>query len=197
MILLDKEEIESVGLRLGSAKGSISICLSVPRKKFSEAYALILKNILRRPETRMVYVTIDTPFEQLFKELREYGVPVEKIFFVDSVTKADQDWSEEKQVIYLHSPYDLPNLTTGIAEAIYLSSQEKKFEGAQNFVLLDSISTLLIYNKISAVLKFVEFLTDLVKGRNLKLICLFEQGPVEKKIVSALYNSFDEFIEIT
>jgi archaellum biogenesis ATPase FlaH len=193
---LEKSEIELLEHTVNRTKSAQSVCLSVSKKKFNETYVIVLKNLLSKPTARGVYVTVNTPFKRLVMELKEWGVPVERLFFVDAVSKIDQEWREGKQVIFLNSPHDLPNLTAGIAEALYLNSPRKKFAGKQNFVLLHSISSLLIYNKVETVQKFLEFLVDLTKGRYLKLFCLFEQGPGEKKIVPAIYNLFDEVIKL-
>jgi len=194
---MEKTEIGLVGFSLGKLKRGDTACISVPKRNLSEVRAVVLKTLLGEKDSGGIYVLIDRPFGVVFKDLKECGVPVERLFFIDSVSKPEAEWEKQEQVIFLHSPHNLADLITGITEAVDSGSRKRDIARQRDFILFDAPSKLLVYNDAKAVENFSKFLIELAKPNRFRIICIFEQDLGEKELVPGLYNYFSEVIKLT
>jgi KaiC/GvpD/RAD55 family RecA-like ATPase len=137
---------------------------------------------------RGIYVTLNKPFSVLMKNFENAGVPVGSLFFVDGITNVPS-LEEGKDHACLGSGIDLSNLCIGISKAVNM------FEG-EKFLLLDSLSTLLIYNDPKSVSKFAHLLTEKMRRWNTSGSLLTVEMNAEKDVVSQLAPFCDKVVKI-
>ncbi len=125
-----------------------------------------------------IYITVNKPKDILVKELRN-KVDVKKIFFMDLVSKTNL-FSETSTCIFLPFPEDL----LGLAIKVMKKVEDGKFKT----VILDSFSTLLLYNGVDRTIKFIHYLVNKLNVRNIPLIVISLE--INREIKSQLFQFF-------
>jgi KaiC/GvpD/RAD55 family RecA-like ATPase len=131
---------------------------------------------------------LNKPFVVLSKAFGKAGIASGSIFFVDAVTNvasAEQDATHS----CLGSRIDLGNLCIGISKAVSRNGQEK-------FLILDSLSTLLIYNDPKTVAKFAHLLTEKMRRWGLSGSLLTVDTDTERELVSQIAQFCDKVVRI-
>lgn len=117
--------------------------------------------------------------EDIFKSK---GINVDKIFFIDCVT------SEKVRDDVLHiKPDDLDTLSDATITFI------KDIEG-NKFLVIDALSTLLIYNSENKVAKFVQEITSYASSNNVQVVA-FSPKTQGEELLNKIFNFFDEVKE--
>jgi KaiC/GvpD/RAD55 family RecA-like ATPase len=135
-----------------------------------------------------IYVSLNKPFAVLAKAFEKAGVPTQPLFFVDAITNVPTA-REDSTANCLGSGVDLSNLCIGISRAVNRFSEEK-------FLLLDSLSTLLIYNDAKAVAKFAHLLTEKMRRWGASGSLLTVEMNAERDVVSQLAPFCDKVVRI-
>lgn len=138
-----------------------------------------IENTLRGLEGSIgIYISLNKTQKSLEKDLLEKGIDISKIFFIDCVTSE----KEKDEVLHL-SPYDLEALLFSINDFIKNIQSEK-------FLIIDALSTLLIYNTENKVAEFIHELTN----RSLENTQLIAFSPETKgeELLKKIFNFFDE-----
>ena len=135
-----------------------------------------------------VYVTLNKPYGVLVKNLEKAGISSDSLFFVDGITNVPST-EEGTDHACLGSGIDLSNLCIGISRAI------GKMKDA-NFLLLDSLSTLLIYNDSKSVSKFAHLLTEKMRRWGTQGCLLTVEMNAEKDVVAQLAPFCDKVVKI-
>jgi archaellum biogenesis ATPase FlaH len=123
----------------------------VDPNRYQEATEVVLRYFTGKLP-RGIYVTINKPFRILSKSFEKAGLPVESLFFIDGITSVPTP-VEESTYTCLGSGADLSNICIATSKAVSRFNEEK-------FIVLDSLSTLLIYNDGRAVARFAHLLTE-------------------------------------
>lgn len=130
-----------------------------------------------------VYVTINKPYLDLVKGLT---TPPENVQYVDVITAlTGRELTETPRVTYLDSPLSLVELNLAIAEKL------KGIASNAKFLVMDSISTLLVYNSPQAVEKFCH--TVIAKNRTENIIGLFLM--VESEENRSVVDTLSQFVD--
>lgn len=110
-----------------------------------------------------VYVSINKPYADIVKTL---STPPAQTQFVDAITALTGRGTEDSQTVtFIDSPLALVELNLAISDRL------KGVVSNQKFLILDSISTLLVYNSSQAVEKFCH--TVIAKNRNENVVGIF------------------------
>jgi KaiC/GvpD/RAD55 family RecA-like ATPase len=155
--------------------------------RYQEAVFGIVKYFAGKSQ-QGVYVTLNKPFSVLTKNFEKAGIPSNSLFFLDGITNVPA-LDEGANHACLGSGIDLSNLCIGISRAVGKLKEEK-------FLLLDSLSTLLIYNDSKAVSKFAHLLTEKMRRWNTQGSLLTVEMNAEKDVVSQLAPFCDKVVKI-
>ncbi len=137
---------------------------------------------------RGIYVSLNKPFAVLTKAFERAGLSTQSLFFVDAITNVPTA-QEGSTANCLGSGIDLSNLCIGISKAVNRFTEEK-------FLLLDSLSTLLIYNDSKAVAKFAHLLTEKMRRWGTSGSLLTVEMSAERDVVSQLAPFCDKVVKI-
>jgi len=154
--------------------------------RYQEAVLEVVKYFTAK--SKGVYVTLNKPFSVLTKNFEKVGISSDSLFFVDGVTNVPA-LEENAGHSCLGAGIDLSNLCIGISRAVNKIQSEK-------FLLLDSLSTLLIYNDTKAVSKFAHLLTEKMRRWNTAGSLLTVEMNSEKDVVSQLAPFCDKVVKI-
>lgn len=127
-----------------------------------------------------IYVSLNKTQKSIESIFKEKKIKTDKIFFIDCVT------SEKTKEEVLHiSPNDLEKLLYSINTFI------NDIEG-EKYLMIDALSTLLIYNTENAVAAFIKELTE-KSSENLRIIA-FSPKTKGEELLQKIFNFFDEVI---
>ena len=138
-----------------------------------------------------IYVTINRPYGSLVETLKRNGIDTEKLFFIDCITRTVGGKPEvTENCLFIASPQNLTELGLALAQAM-----EMMKERGNKFLLLDSLSTLLIYNNTETVARFSHFLTTKIRLSKLKGIFLLVERE-DEDLLSTVSQFCDKVIKL-
>ncbi|MFH1174848.1 MAG: DUF835 domain-containing protein [archaeon] len=125
-----------------------------------------------------IYVSLNKTQKSMEDLLRKQNIDTDKLFFVDCVT------TERVRDDVLHiSPEQLDLLSAAI-RAFFSEIPGDKF------LIIDALSTLLIYNNENKVAKFVKELTDAATRADVAVVA-FSPKTQEEELLEKIFNFFD------
>lgn len=141
---------------------------------------------------RTLYVSVNRPFIFLKEHFNE---KLKDIVFIDCISRIISDIGELKTLtqefsspcFFVKSPENLTDISVVIFEAI----QQEKID----YVFFDSLSTLLLYNEIKSVAKFVHFLVGKLRLKKTHSTFVVVKNPEEKGFISQVVQFFDNVFE--
>jgi len=126
---------------------------TVDAKNYKETNLLLIKHLTNDKNTPGVYVTLNKPFETIKNEFEKNKINTQLIIFIDAVTKTSGGKTEKtKQCLFIGSPENLTDISMAMDQAVRALPEKEKF------LFFDSLSTLLLYNTVGTVAKFIHFL---------------------------------------
>jgi hypothetical protein len=130
-----------------------------------------------------VYVSVNKPYADIVKTLAQ---PAPNTQFVDAITSLTGRGTEDNQVVtFIDSPLALVELNLAISDRL------KNMVSNQKFLILDSVSTLLVYNSSQSVEKFCH--TVIAKNRNENVVGLFLM--IESEDHRAVVETLAQFVD--
>lgn len=151
----------------------------------------IIKLLVNDQVTPGVYVTLNKPAEVLEKKFQKDSIDTRLIIFIDCFSRTGDDQiRREKNILYIGSPERLSDISVSIDQAINAIPSDKKF------IVFDSLSTLLIYNKSGTVARFVHFLSTKMRTLKVKGIILSMEKEQEKDLLNDLSQFCDARINV-
>ena len=128
--------------------------------------------------TPCIYVSLNKTHLSIEEILKKEGIKIEKIFFIDCVTQE----KKAPDVLYI-LPTELDLLKMAIGTFIKTISGKK-------FLLLDALSTLLIYNSEEKVARFVKEITEFAATKDVEVIA-FSPKTQGEELLNKIFNFFD------
>lgn len=158
----------------------------------SEHYSAVQNGLLGLLQKRFqsgVFVSVNKALAQLVENETELQ-KMKNIAFIDLVSEgAGTEKLEAKNAVYLESPQNLLELAVQV-------EQRLQSLPAERFVVVDSVSTLLLYNKPDTLEKFVHTLAGKIRAKNAVGIFLTVRLRENKDILQVLSQFCDHTIEI-
>ena len=196
-----KKEIRTVGeleeFMNNLPRNKVVLFLVDPRM-YMKRNLSIIKILVNENKLSGIYITVNRPFDTLIQTMKDNSIDIEKIFFIDCVTKMvptrdkislspKNKLERTENCIFIPSPSRLTEIGLVLSEVMSGTENPKN-----KFLYLDSLSTLLIYNDIETIIKFVHFLTTKIRLFGIVGIIMC----VEKVIEEKLFNTLTEICDI-
>ncbi len=162
---LSQKELETllspereIRLKIEEALDSLPEDFAVAVIENASSYAKLNIEIVKyvvSKKKKLVYLTVNKNVSDLVELLKEEEIPLEGIIFIDAITGMSGGKElKGENYHYIDSP---KNLTAAIIE---LDEIMETLSNEENYFILDSITTLLIYNQESTVEKLVHSLSS-------------------------------------
>jgi len=178
-----KDKILDELKKISKTKGSY-VFVSAP-ENYNDTRSFIARYLTSELNLHGVYVSLNKPTEQIVAEFSEKKVNVKNLHFIDSTGKnADKD----KRRFHISNNQSLTELSLVIT---YLT-KTNNFD----FLLFDSVSTLLMYNELSSVEKFVQFIINKMRNVGLTMITFSVDEENSNKLVSVISQFCDKVIKV-
>ncbi len=172
-------------------KEQFTALLLVEPTNYSKINYELLRILINQTQGKGLYITLNRSYEFLEETLRKEKIDTEKIFFIDAISKGTGKVTHFKEnVQFVESPRNLTELSVALQDS-YEKLQEKP-----KFLVFDSISTLLIYNDISSVERFIHLVIGKLREWKIKGVLLMVKSEEHKGVVNSLSQFCDRILEI-
>ena len=170
-------------------EGTTSIILKENLKEYNLINIYMIKKFVE-DNIPGIYITLNKSLTALNATLAKEKIDASKIIFIDAISRlTGAKEVHGKNFIYVASPKNLIELNLAIEEAV------KNMSAKKNFIIIDSISTLLVYNKEKSVEKFVHSLTGKMKDWNAQGIFVAVES-TSMDIINTLTQFCDKMISV-
>jgi hypothetical protein len=156
---------------------------------YGEVVDFILKYLIQEKNADGIYLTVNKTAKSVFESIQLLGMDPKKILFIDCASGRVRKFHEtQENIIVIKSPEHLTDI------AVALSEMVKKGSNANRFLLVDSISTLLLFNSVKSVVKFSHFFTNLIREYRLKGLIFAVDKETDEYVKRTLYVFSDKVI---
>jgi len=125
-----------------------------------------------------VYVSLNKPQRRTIQLLKQNRIKLDNIYFIDLAHEDDVEG-----VLHI-SPKRLDLLATALHSFVHFLEGKK-------VIVIDGLSTLLLYNKDKKVARFVKKITDYTSHYDLDVYAL-SHPTKEKDLIPQIYDFFDK-----
>ncbi len=169
----------------GLSEDSVVLAL-IPAKHFQDANINLLKLLLKYGTGS--YIAVNRPYKVMLELLKKSRISTEKISFIDCITEDLQE-KGEGNCYYIDSPSDLTEI--GIAlEPIFKREDHE-------FVMLDSLDALLVYNDAYTIIKFIHYLSNKARMHKHRLVILSLHEETNSRLINELSQFCDKVIDLS
>jgi KaiC/GvpD/RAD55 family RecA-like ATPase len=179
MVSMKLNELEKLG-------DQYSVLVITPVEKMQDTANRIIKSYVKSGVSG-VYIALNKPHESIEKIMKAESIKTDKLFFIDCMNISPESGNGEK-VAHIQNPSDLTSMNIAV-------NQFMEKMGGKKFLMLDSLTTMLIYNKENLVIMFVKSLIDEMRRTNSRIVILTPElrgGELLNKI--SLF--FDKIVKI-
>ena len=148
---------------------------------------------LTEKEYNVVIITINNPSTILKKSYIKSGIDVEKVFFIDSITKyalGGLPEDKDESMYFINQPGSLTDI------GIELNKSFTRLSGQKVCVIIDSINTMLIYTPSQTLIKFIHFLSNKLRLLQYLGVYICISGSIDPLLTNQLKSLSDEFIKL-
>ncbi|MDP2973479.1 MAG: ATPase domain-containing protein [Candidatus Diapherotrites archaeon] len=159
------------------------------RKKYPVLAEQLIKYFVGK-KTEGIFITTNKPAVDLVEGLRKEKVDLGKVNLIDTVSKRSGEGEvDAHNIIYIESPENLTELDSAVNDCI------EKVQGKNRFFVLDSMSTLLVYNSERTVEKFMHSLSGKARAKQFKTVFTLA-SETRQETLNILSQFCDKVIEI-
>ena len=159
---------------------------TVSAKNYQKTNMDIIRHLTDDEHIPGVYVTLNKPFDTIEGIFKKEKIDAEMVIFIDAVTKtAGGKIEKTKTCLFIGSPDNLSDISIAMDQAV--SSLPSK----ERFVFFDSLSTLLIYNNIETVARFIHFLAGKMRVWAVKGIIVSLRKEKDQELIDELMQFCD------
>jgi len=171
-------------------KGKISLVVVDP-ESYREACSSLLSGLLKASRSaNCIYISTTMPYAEASRMLQKNGLDAKRLFFIDTMSKSASLGKERAEnVIFVEDPKNLTMVGVALSEALY------KMEGKERVLILDSISSLLMYNSPDIVLRFLHSVIGRMRAGEVSgivFILVKDYGDILTRLASFV----DEVVEL-
>jgi hypothetical protein len=147
-------------------------------------------NSVEKTRTKICYVCLSKPYTDVMEDLRKQGLNVHDFLFIDVLSSHYNEQEPVGNCIFISEPTNLAAIRAAIMKAV----DEKKC----SVILFDTISTLLIYQETSSIVKFTHYLlTDEKQEHVKKLFIVLKNGTGPNEQSAMLLKDLTMFADKT
>jgi len=138
-----------------------------------------------------VYLTSARPYDFLSKKLEKDGIDTKNIYFIDTVSCMIGDPPGEMgNRVFIKSPAALDDIE------IWAYRLLEKIDAENKFLLIDSVSNMLIYNDAGKLAQFSKSLVNYLRSRKVSGVIASVVGEIEAGFHNVMTDLCDRVIKI-
>jgi hypothetical protein len=172
-----------------SAKIHQSVGIVVPINNYNDLFEAIFNHMLSTKEDIWLYISVTKSFDTINKTFKNLG-DHKNIKFIDCISRAAGISRTEKNVIYIESPALLEKLILEMMHIFYNAKGTVK-----KYVVIDSLSALMIYNNRETVKEFFQHLINKTRAEDIHLISLVLEEELDDYVNKIIFLN-DKIIKV-
>ena len=173
--------------RLNSFKEFVALA-TVPAKDYQKANLDMIKHFTDELDVPGIYFTLNKPYSAMLSHFRRAKIDTRLIIFIDAITMiTGANVKKQDNCLFIGSPENLSDISIAMDQAV------RSLPGNNKFLFFDSLNTLLIYNNVETVVKFIHFLAGKMRVWKVKGIII----SLKKKSNDELIDELTQFCDIT
>ncbi len=179
--------MEKRGLdRLKELKQNV-VLATVSAKNYQKTNIRLIKYLTQKVNIPGVYVTLNKPFDTVDKIFKKENIDTRLIIFIDAITKTtNEKIKKTANCLFIGTPENLSDISIAMDQAV------TSLEDKEKFLFFDSLNTLLIYNDVTTVARFIHFLSGKMRAWKVMGIII----SLEKSSNNDLINELSQFCDI-
>lgn len=163
------------------------IMLSAKSEKHTPVMANMLDLLINKNNMGGVYLSITKPSDSIMTAIKEANVSTDDIFFIDCISRmAGKIAEKNEQVVYVENPSSLEEIS------MYLDRMLSRVKAPKKFLMLDSLSSLLIYNTDKSVKEFTHYMINKIRLDQIMGVIL----TIEKKEAEDLVRTLSPMCDV-
>jgi hypothetical protein len=172
---IKREEIEGLD-QLASRK---TVFVSVNSTKQMELITRMLETVVGKKGMGGVYIAFTKPYDEITAALTKAQVSQEDIYFIDCISMMAGKVNEGKgeRVTYVENPSSLEEIS------MHLDKSLLEVKAKEKFILLDSLSSFLIYNNDKSVKEFIHYFINKSRIDNLMCVIVNMEGEEANRLL--------------
>jgi archaellum biogenesis ATPase FlaH len=165
------------------------LLIMLEEKEYQKKLQEIIKTV-EKTKTKICYVCLSKPYRDVMEDINRQKLNVSDFFFIDVLSSHYKEQEPVGNCIFVSSPTNLAAVRVAIKKAV----EEKKC----SVILFDTISTLLVYQETSSIVKFTHhILTDQEQENTKKLFIVLKGETVPGKENKTLVKDLSMFADKT
>lgn len=186
--------IEGIKDRVSVAiKVNQSVGIQVPENRHDDLLEALFNFMLSNPNDVWTFVTASDTYDHIsktFKEISEHS----NIKFIDCISRAAGVSELQSNCTYVESPTMLEIVSLEIMNNFCGVDDE-----VEKYVVIDSLSALMIYNDSEVIREFVSLLMSRARSRNIHIVTILVEEEVDSNRLIQMNDKIvvlrDSFIE--
>lgn len=186
--------IEGIKDRVSVAiKVNQSVGIQVPENRHDDLLEALFNFMLSNPNDVWTFVTASDTYDHIsktFKEISEHS----NIKFIDCISRAAGVSELQSNCTYVESPTMLEIVSLEIMNNFRGVDDE-----VEKYVVVDSLSALMVYNDSEVIREFVSLLTSRARSKNIHIVTILVEEEVNSNRLIQMNDKIvvlrDSFIE--
>jgi hypothetical protein len=159
-----------------------SIGIILPANNYADLVEALFENVRSKSEDAWVYVTVTRPYGSIMKLFQDFFIN-DNIKFIDCISRAAGISVEDPNCVFIESPTMLEKLGLEIMNIF-----KDVDEDIQKYLIIDSLSNLIIYNDPGLVTEFFYHLVNRTRMHDIHTISLaVEEEGLDKYFNKLIY----------
>ena len=173
--------------KLNSFKEFVALA-TVSAKDYQKTNLSMIRHFTDELNVPGIYVTLNKPYSAMLTHFKKAKIDSRLIIFIDAITKiTGGKIKKEKNCLFIGSPENLSDISIAMDQAV------RALPGKNKFLFFDSLNTLLMYNSVETVIKFIHFLAGKMRVWKVKGIII----SLKKKSNDELIDELTQFCDVT
>ena len=168
-----------------------TVGIILPDKYYRDIKQVIFEFLNSKSDSFAVYVTITRPYHTILNEFGDLIANNKNIRYVDCVSRISGISKMDPNCIFIESPTMLEKLGLEINN-LFREADEK----SSKYLIIDSLSTLMVYNDPEIVTKFFYYLINVTRAKDIHSVYLVIEEEEADKQIKKLINLTDKIEKI-
>ncbi len=187
--------LEGLSERISIAiKVNLSVGIQLPENRHTDLLQALFNFMKSGSNERWAFVSINNTYDHLLKNYKVVS-ELKNTQFIDCISAATGTTHDNpKQCVYIQSPTMLERVWLEILQCFRGTSEE-----TEKYVVIDSLSSLVIYNDTELVREFVSLLLNRTRSDNIHIVTVLIEEEVDSNKLLQLNDKIivlrDSFIE--
>ncbi len=151
----------------------------------------LLAIVLNEKENGGIYVSVSRPYRYIHSNLEKNDIELGNLYAIDCVSQMAGKVGEKlESVAYVENPSSLEEIS------MYVDRMLAKIEGERKFILLDSLSSILIYNNPKSVKEFTHFIINKMRLEGIGGYILTQDKKDAQDLIQTIRPLLDKEIRV-